>query len=299
MTQTTTGALFVPQQIYDAVVATQGVFGEQLSGVDQHKLADDVLNEAKAHQQADILQRYAQLQGARVLEVGAGLASNLVVWSKAYGADVTGIEPDAPGFDASYKIGCALMEANGLDAGRIVNAVGEKQPFADGSFDIVFSANVLEHTNEPTEVLHESLRVLRPGGVLQFVFPNYCSYFDGHYGVFHPPILWRSFFPWYVKWIWRRDPAFARTLRTELNVGWVKEQIAALSKDYSFEVLGLGQDLFIERMTSLDFAAWATLGRLKGLLNRIGNPTVRRWLGKLVIALRGWTPIVLTLRKTA
>jgi len=297
--EATAGTLIVPQQVYDAVVATQGALGERLSGVDRHKLATDVLSEAKAHQQAATVQRYALLQGARVLEVGAGLASNLVVWSKDYGADAYGIEPDGPGFDASYKIGCALMEANGLDPKRIVNSVGEKQPFADSSFDIVFSANVLEHTDDPATVLHESLRVLRPGGVLQFVFPNYWSYFDGHYGVFHPPILWRGFFPWYVKWFWRRDPTFARTLRTELNPRWVKRHLVLLAKDYRFDVLGLGQELFLERITSLDFAAWATLGRVKGALDWIGNRTVRRALGKLVVAMRGWTPIVITLRKKA
>ena len=63
-------------------------------------------------------------------------------------------------------------------------------------------------------------------------------------------------------------------------------------------ISGLGQELFLERITSLDFATWASLGRLKRVLSLIGNPTVRRLLGKTVIALRGWTPIVLTLRKT-
>jgi SAM-dependent methyltransferase len=291
--------LIVPAAIYDAIVATQGDYFGPLSKTAPAKIAEDVVSQDKTERQAAILERYAKLQDARVLEVGAGLGANTVCWIKQHGADMLGIEPVGAGFDDSFKLARALASANAVDPERIVNAVGEKQPFADGSFDIVFSANVLEHTNEPAKVLRESLRVLRPGGVLQFVFPNYCSYFDGHYGVFHPPVLWRGFFPWYVKWIWRRDPAFARTLRTELNVGWIKKQLVVLGKDYSFEVLGLGQDLFLERMTTLDFSAWATLGRVKGLLNLFGSPGVRRWLGKLVIALRGWTPIVLTLRKTA
>jgi ubiquinone/menaquinone biosynthesis C-methylase UbiE len=291
--------LVIPTAIHAAVVATQGEYFFPLSGVTPTKQADDLLSQEKAERQAGVLQRYAQLADARVLEVGAGIGANMITWMRAFGADIRGVEPDGAGFDASFKLGRELLATNGVDAERLVNAVGERLPFADGSFDIVFSANVLEHTDDPSTVLLEALRVLRPGGVLQFVFPNYHSYYDGHYGVFHPPVLWRGFFPWYVKWIWRRDPAFARTLRTELNVGWTRRQLARLAQHHSFEVLTLGEELFLERMTSLDFATWASLGRLKRVLNLVGNATMRRLLGKIVIALRGWTPIVLTLRKRA
>lgn len=289
----------VPTEVYDALVATQGTYYEGLSGVDRHKLAQDLLSETKARQQAAILERYAPLKGARVLEVGSGVGTNLVVWGKEFGADVTGVEPDATGFEASFKLAQALMEANGLPAERIVNAVGEKLPFPDASFDIVFSANVLEHTEQPYVVLDEALRVLRPGGTLQFVFPNHWSYYDGHYGVFHPPLLWRGFFPWYVRWIWRRDPAFARTIRTELNAGWIERSLARLSNRHSFETLGLGEEIFRERMESLEFGAWASLERIKRMLNVLAHPRARSLLAGLIIRLRGWTPLIVTLRKQA
>lgn len=289
--------LVIPPTTYATLVATQGDYFGPLSRTAPDKIASDVVSQDKADRQAAILQRHAPLRGKQVLEVGAGLGTNVICWIKGFGADMVGIEPDSDGFGASFKLAHDLAAANAVDTKRIVNAVGESLPYPDHSFDVVFSANVLEHTNEPAKVLHESLRVLRPGGVLQFVFPNYHSYYDGHYGVFHPPIPWRGFFPWYVKWIWRRDPAFARTLRTELNVVWVKRQLAILRKDYSFDVLGLGDELFLERMTSLDFTAWASLGRVKRILDWIGKPSIRRALAKIIIAMRGWTPIVLTLRK--
>jgi SAM-dependent methyltransferase len=289
--------LHVPATVYASLVATQGVFVEGLSGIDRDKLANDLLDPAKADQQAQVLMRYVPLSGKRVLEIGSGLAMNMIVWHQRYGADVIGVEPDAPGFDSSFKLGRELAEANGLDPQCIINAVGESLPFPDGSFDVVFSANVLEHTDVPEKVLEEAVRVLRPGGVLQFVYPNHTSYYDGHYGVFHPPILWRGFFPWYVRWIWRRDPAFARTLRTELNASWTRRQARALQSSADMEVLGLGTELFLERMTSLDFGTWASLGKVKRMLDLIGGPKVRRALGRFVIGLNGWTPIVLTLRK--
>ena len=289
----------IPRDVYDAVVETQGVFFERLSGVDRHKQADDLLSEAKAHQQAGILQRFASLEGARLLEVGAGLATNLIVWSKHYGSEVYGIEPDAVGFDASFKLGRRLLEENGLERDRILNAVGEQLPFADETFDIVYSANVLEHTERPFDVLGEALRVLRPGGTLQFVFPNYRSYYDGHYGLFHPPVMWSGFFPWYVRWVWGRDPAFAKTLRTELNVGWTVRALRRLSQSHEFELLGLGEDVFRERMVSLDFGTWASLGRVKRPLMLIAHWRARALIASLIVGMRGWTPLILTLRKAA
>lgn len=287
----------VPAHIRQAVVDTQGIFFERISGVDREKQANDLLDPAKAEQQAQVLARYVSLAGKRVLEIGSGLAMNMIIWKQRYNADVAGIEPDAPGFDSSFKLGRELTEVNGLDPECITNAVGEKLPFPDNSFDIVFSANVLEHTEVPAQVLAEALRVLRPGGVLQFVYPNHTSYYDGHYGVFHPPILCRGFFPWYVRWIWHRDPAFARTLRTELNARWTRRQVRILQERFPVDLLGLGQELFLERITSLNFGTWASLGRVRRVLDVIGNASLRRFLGRFIILLNGWTPIVLTLRK--
>lgn len=41
---------------------------------------------------------------------------------------------------------------------------GTALPFADASFDVVFSSNVLEHIRDPRPVYKEIARVLRPGG---------------------------------------------------------------------------------------------------------------------------------------
>lgn len=288
-----------PKHIRQSVVTTQGIFFERIAHISRDKVADDLLDPLKAEQQAKVLEAFIPLAGKRTLEIGAGLAMNMIVWHRRFAADTTGIEPDAFGFDSSFSLARELAAANGLDPDRVVNGIGESLPFESNSFDVVFSTNVLEHTQDPAQVLREAVRVLRPGGILQFVYPNYHSYYDGHYGVFHPPILWRRFFPLYVKWVWRRDPAFARTLRTELNAGWTCKQIAFLRREYSFELLDLGEQLFLQRLTAPDFVAWATLGRVKRVLDRIGSQALRRMLGKAVIVMRGWTPIVLTLRKTA
>lgn len=48
-------------------------------------------------------------------------------------------------------------------------------PYEDGSFDLVVSMEVIEHTSDPVAWTKEALRVLRPGGALFLTTPNYDS----------------------------------------------------------------------------------------------------------------------------
>jgi 2-polyprenyl-3-methyl-5-hydroxy-6-metoxy-1,4-benzoquinol methylase len=50
------------------------------------------------------------------------------------------------------------------DAGRLA--------LRDGSFDVVISSELLEHTDAPERVIAELARVLRPGGLLALTTPN-------------------------------------------------------------------------------------------------------------------------------
>lgn len=52
-----------------------------------------------------------------------------------------------------------------------VLAVNQDLPFGDESFDVVFSANVLEHVNDPFLSAQEIVRVLKPGGYLYVDIP--------------------------------------------------------------------------------------------------------------------------------
>jgi SAM-dependent methyltransferase len=59
--------------------------------------------------------------------------------------------------------------------GAAVVGDAHRLPFAPGSFDLIISTEMLEHTVEPQRIVDEIRRVLRPGGRLllttRFIFP--------------------------------------------------------------------------------------------------------------------------------
>lgn len=289
----------VPSDVFEAVRDGIGAFFESINGMDRTLLARDHLDPEKSMHRARILERYVDPRGKKLLEVGSGCGTNLVAWSRALGIDAWGVEPDSTGFQSSFRISRRLLEANGLDPERVMDAKGESLPFSDETFDIVYSANVLEHTDDPLRVLEESLRVLKTGGTLHFEIPNYLSYFEGHYLVVQPPILRPWILPKWVEIVFGRDPAFARTLRTEINPIWCRRAVAEIQKRFPVRLVSTGEEVFLSRLReSFQFETTqvkSTLGtavRVFSFLNR-GN-----LLAKAVVALQGHYPIYLTVQKS-
>jgi SAM-dependent methyltransferase len=82
-------------------------------------------------------------------------------------------------------------------------------PFADSSFDVVTAWNVFEHVSDLEALLHEVRRVLRPGGSLLAIAPNYASLRrEAHYHVFLPPLLPRTVAASYLRWRGRNPDFF-------------------------------------------------------------------------------------------
>jgi SAM-dependent methyltransferase len=52
-----------------------------------------------------------------------------------------------------------------------------------GSFDLVFSVNVLEHIPHLEEAMDGMLRVLAPGGCMRHTCANYAVPYEPHYGI--------------------------------------------------------------------------------------------------------------------
>jgi len=68
-----------------------------------------------------------------------------------------------------------------IEAFHNVDMVGDAHniPFADNTFDAVFSVAVLEHVYNPEKVVEEMVRVLKPGGVIYSEVP-FIFFFHGY-----------------------------------------------------------------------------------------------------------------------
>ena len=96
--------------------------------------------------------------GERVLEIGAGLGTDLAQFAK-HGALTTDLDLSS-GHLEHAKRNFALR---GL-TGAFRHGDAETLPFDDATFDVVYSNGVLHHTPNTTTAVREIYRVLKPGG---------------------------------------------------------------------------------------------------------------------------------------
>jgi ubiquinone/menaquinone biosynthesis C-methylase UbiE len=98
-----------------------------------------------------------------VLDIGGGNGVMALAWHHA-GYHVTMVEPDESDVVGLGAIAPVLIrEKSSID---ICCACGEKLPFVDATFDIVYCRQVLHHIEDLGGLTDEVVRVLKPGGVL-------------------------------------------------------------------------------------------------------------------------------------
>ena len=144
--------------------------------------------------------------GKRLLDVGCGYGA-LVLGARERGIDAVGIE--LAGFEVDFARKRLVAERPGDAPGQVyLQGSALALPFAAGSFDVVTLMNVLEHVPDYRKALAEAARVLKPGGYLYAVCPNYAAFRkEAHYLVPWVPLLPRSLAPAYLKAL-GRNPRF-------------------------------------------------------------------------------------------
>ncbi len=101
---------------------------------------------------------FAGSKGRDVLEIGLGLGADHECFARA-GADLHGIDLTPRAVDITRR----RMEIQALVSDLRVGDA-EALPYADESFDLVYSWGVIHHSPNTAQAAREILRVLRPGG---------------------------------------------------------------------------------------------------------------------------------------
>jgi SAM-dependent methyltransferase len=133
-----------------------------------------------------LVRQWARLDGAAILDAGCGVGMYTEQFRR-FSPRVTGVEVDP-----------AVASPAAARLPGIVLAPAEALPFPDGSFDVVFSHEVIEHVTDDAAAAAEMVRVLTPGGRIVMFCPNRLYPFEthGHYwrGAYHfgntPLINW-------------------------------------------------------------------------------------------------------------
>jgi SAM-dependent methyltransferase len=110
---------------------------------------------------------------ARVLDAGCGSGRNMVELARH--GSVTGVELS----DTSVAL------ARERDVGEVVAGSVLEMPFAENSFDLAVSLDVIEHLDDDLAALREFRRTVAPGGALLVTVPAYQWLWSGHDEINH------------------------------------------------------------------------------------------------------------------
>jgi ubiquinone/menaquinone biosynthesis C-methylase UbiE len=112
----------------------------------------------KVHPRLQSAVGFEKTRGLRLLEIGCGCGSEAERFARA-GAHYTAVDLT----NAAVSITRDRFQLASLK-GRFLQGDAENLPFADSSFDLVYSHGVLHHTPDTPRTIREVHRVLVPGG---------------------------------------------------------------------------------------------------------------------------------------
>jgi 2-polyprenyl-3-methyl-5-hydroxy-6-metoxy-1,4-benzoquinol methylase len=146
------------EDIYSGVIAYQRMIQE----AQQTHLGDKGLRDLWWFKRKALRWLRGSLPKARLLDVGSGPGTLLMVARRVYGYEVQGVEPAKIAADA----------ANGYEVPTYCGTVQDYAKTHSEKFDAITSFEVLEHVAEPLDFLQTIRTLLKKDGLLILSTPN-------------------------------------------------------------------------------------------------------------------------------
>ena len=138
-------------------------------------MLDEPSRRAKAAKISAVVQHFlgrADLTGLRVVDIGCsgGIIADALA---AAGADVVGVDIDAPGL--------VKAQQNYGDTVSFLCADSSALPLADAAADVVVCNHIYEHVVDPWALVREMSRIVRPDGLIYLGLANRLGVMEPHY----------------------------------------------------------------------------------------------------------------------
>ncbi len=166
---------------------------------------------------APLLRKWGiELSGTGVLDLGCGEGGVAASFAEA-GADVTAVDISAERIEAGKRLTEGEWETPTSPAGSgglnlVQGDIFDRRLGSrlESDADLVLLLDVIEHVDNPVELLRGIRRLLSPGGLILVSFPPFYSPFGLHQQLLRSSPLrripWIQLFPWRVYSRWVRGP---------------------------------------------------------------------------------------------
>lgn len=120
-----------------------------------------------SHPGMKIIQRYINSKIGKILDIGCGEGTRL--------AYLLNNNKEKEGYGIDISETAILLAKKNYPYLKFIKSDIESIPFKSNTFDLCYSAYVLEHLDNPEKLLREVKRLLKSNGLLVLIAPNYGS----------------------------------------------------------------------------------------------------------------------------
>ena len=194
----------------------------------------------------------------RVLDVGCGTGNYAAALTESTNCRVSGIDPSRQMLERARE--AASWES-------LAQGSAESLPFADDSFDVVMSTDVIHHIGDRDAYFREAARILGPGGHVVTVT-------DSHDDIPRRRPL-SSHFPETVAIELQRYPPIPRLLTEMRRAGFIESRLVAVGHDYELDDIQAYRDRAFSSLLLIEEEAFRRgIDRLEADLARGPIPCV-------------------------